>query len=412
MTRSVLVANPSADVYGSDRMMLEAVRGLVADGWDVVVAASVDGPLASLVQEAGARFVVLPSPVVRKSHLSPGGLVRLAASVARGIAPMVNLVREVRPDVVYVNTLSIPFWLAVATVMRVPSVNHVHEAETTVNPIARVGLELPARLASRVIFNSETSLAAIRLGRGRAARGARVVYNGVAAPPAIPAPRATVDAPRLAYVGRLSPRKGVDVAIATVSELADRGVRSTLTIVGDTFPGYEWYERNLREQVEADGLGECVTFAGFVPSVWPVLADIDILLVPSRGEESFGNVVIEAALSGRPVVASNHSGLQEAMAALRAAVAVPADDPRAMADAIERVMTDWTRMSAHALEDSADIGERFAPARFQRQLVAVLDGLVDDGRDVRSKVPSSQPVAKLHASPGRSQLVTAKGENP
>ena len=83
-----------------------------------------------------------------------------------------------------------------------------------------------------------------------------------------------------------------------------------------------------------------------------------------------------------------------------------------MADAVERVITDWTRMSAYALEDAADIGERFAPARFRRQLVAVLDGLVDEGRDARSSVPSSgQPVAVLDASHGRSQLITAKGEN-
>jgi glycosyltransferase involved in cell wall biosynthesis len=413
MTRSVLVANPSADVYGSDRMMLEAVRGLVADGWEVVVAASVDGPLAGLVEQTGARFVVVPSPVVRKSHLSAGGLLQLAASVTRGIGPMVHLIREVRPDVVYVNTLSIPFWLAVAAVMRVPSVNHVHEAETSLNPLARVGLELPTRLASRVIFNSETSRAATRLGRGRAARGARVVHNGVAAPPAVPAPRRSVDAPRLAYLGRLSPRKGVDVAIATVSELVDRGVHCTLTIVGDTFPGYEWYERELREQVQTAGLGDRVTFAGFVPRVWPVLADIDILLVPSRGEESFGNVVIEAALSGRPVVASNHSGLQEAMSALRAAVPVPVDDPRAMADAVQRVMTDWTQMSAQAAEDAADVRERFAPARFQRELVAVLDDLVGEGRDDRSRALSiGRPVASMDLSHDRSRLTTAKGENP
>ena len=129
MPRSVLVANPSADVYGSDRMMVEAVRGLVADGCEVVVTASVDGPLRTVVEAAGARFVVCPSPVVRKSHLSPRGLVQLAGTVVRGMTPMSRLVREVRPDVIYVNTMSIPMWLVLATAMRVPSVNHVHEAE-------------------------------------------------------------------------------------------------------------------------------------------------------------------------------------------------------------------------------------------------------------------------------------------
>ena len=206
-----------------------------------------------MVEAAGARFVVCPSPVVRKSHLSPRGLLALAAAVGRGIGPMTRLVREVRPDVLYVNTLSIPMWLVVAAAMRIPSVNHVHEAEMSVNPLARWGLELPTRLARRVVFNSETSRAAVRVGKGRAARGSRVVYNGVAGPPEVASrspPTSTCPASRTSVVcphGRVwtSP-------VDAVAELARRGVSASLRVVGDTFPGYEWYERELREQVEVE----------------------------------------------------------------------------------------------------------------------------------------------------------------
>ncbi len=371
--------------------MVEAVRGLVDQGWDVVVTASVDGPLRRMVEAAGAQFVVCPSPVVRKSHLSPRGLLALAAAVGRGIGPMTRLVREVRPDVLYVNTLSIPMWLVVAAAMRIPSVNHVHEAEMSVNPLARWGLELPTRLARRVVFNSETSRAAVRVGKGRAARGSRVVYNGVAGPPEWRPARPVVDVPRLAYIGRLSPRKGVDVAISGVSELARRGVRSTLRVVGDTFPGYEWYERQLEEQVESAGLTAAVTFTGFLSSVWPVLEDTDILLVPSRAEESFGNVVIEAALAGRPVVASDHSGLREAMAGLRSAIPVPVDDPGAIADAVQRLLAQWGDVSAEAAEDIEEISQRFAPLRFQRELGAVLDELLASGGYQPTPTTGSQP---------------------
>jgi glycosyltransferase involved in cell wall biosynthesis len=373
------VANPSADVYGSDRMMVEAVRGLVAHGWEVVVTASVDGPLRHLVEGAGARFVVCPSPVVRKSHLSPRGLVQLAATVLHGVTPMSRLVRELRPDVVYVNTMSIPMWLVLAAVMRVPSVNHVHEAETSVSAVARWGLQLPTRLAGRLVFNSETSKAAVNVGRGRAARRARVVYNGVAGPPEVPSGRADIDAPRLVYLGRLSPRKGVDLAVDAVAELARRGVSATLRVVGDTFPGYEWYEQDLQRQVEANGLTSAVSFAGFMPSVWPALSEADILVVPSRAEESFGNVVVEAALAARPVVASDHSGLREAMAGVAVAVPVPADDASAIADAVERLRTDWAASRRRAVEGVERTAREFAPARFQRELNEVLTGLVAGG---------------------------------
>ncbi len=397
MPKSVLVANPSADVYGSDRMMVEAARGLVADGWEVVVTASVDGPLRTVVEGAGARFVVCPSPVVRKSHLSPGGLVQLAGTVIRGVTPMSRLMRELRPDVVYVNTLSIPMWLVLATAMRVPSVNHVHEAETSVNAVARWGVQLPTRLARRVVFNSETSKAAVRLGRGRTARGARVVYNGVAGPTEVPVGRPQIDAPRLVYLGRLSPRKGVDVAVDAVAELARRGVTASLRVVGDTFPGYEWYERRLREQVDANGLASAVTFTGFVTNVWGALAESDILVVPSRAEESFGNVVIEAALAARPVVASDHSGLREAMAGVAVAQPVPPDDAPAIADAVQRLQADWTAARDRAADGVARTAAAFAPARFQQELTEVLSELVTRRPSRRRLRRPSAPFQTHHA---------------
>ena len=157
--RVALVANPSADLYGSDRMVLEAVRGLREAGWDVVVAATQDGPLRAEMEALGARWRLCRAPVVRKSNLRPAGLVQLAGEVVRGLPSMVRVLREVRPDVLYVNTVTIPLWLVVAKVLRVPSVIHVHEAESSVPRVARVGLALPTRLATRVICNSETSRA-------------------------------------------------------------------------------------------------------------------------------------------------------------------------------------------------------------------------------------------------------------
>ena len=49
-------------------------------------------------------------------------------------------------------------------------------------------------------------------------------------------------------VGRLSPRKGVDVALDAVGLLRRSGVDASLSVCGSVFPGYEWYEGELRER--------------------------------------------------------------------------------------------------------------------------------------------------------------------
>ncbi|WP_457254533.1 glycosyltransferase family 4 protein [Pedococcus sp. P5_B7] len=372
--RVALVANPSADLYGSDRMMLETVRGLCELGWTVVVAASERGPLDRELLAAGATVEVCPSPVVRRSNLSLRGMLRLVAQVLRGVPAMVRLVRRVEPDVVYVNTLTIPFWLVVTRLLRIPSAIHVHEAESSAPALARYGLTVPTRLADRVICNSATSLEVAARSGGRRSR-MQVIPNGVTGPESIESPRESVSDPRLLFVGRLSPRKGVDVAVRALSCLRRDGSPVSLDLVGAVFPGYEWYETELRDLVRTEGLADAVSFHGFTPDVWPHLRAADIVLVPSRAEESFGNGVIEAALSARPVVFSDHTGLREAAAHLEAAVAVPADDPEAVAGAVRKLLGDWPQTRAKALRDAEESATRYAPERYRRAVNAVLEDL-------------------------------------
>jgi glycosyltransferase involved in cell wall biosynthesis len=340
----------------------------------VVVAASQSGPLDRELSTAGATVVVCPAPVVRRSNLSPGGLVRLAADVLRGLPAMVRLMRRVRPDVLYVNTVTIPLWLVVARLLRVPAAIHIHEAEGSASQLARVGLTAPTRLAHRVICNSAVSLEVAAASGGRRDH-MQVIPNGVAGPPDPSPARETVRDPRLLYVGRLSPRKGVDVAVRAVTALRAKGVTATLDVVGAVFPGYEWYERELRDLVGAEGLTGAVTFHGFTADVWPHLRDADVVLVPSRAEESFGNGVIEAALSARPVVASDHTGLREAAGHLEAAVAVPADRPDVVAEAVVALLADWPHTRERALRDAAESARRYAPERYRREVGAVLESL-------------------------------------
>jgi len=93
----VLVAHPGADLYGSDRMLLESVDGLVVSGHRVVVALPGPGPLVAHLQRRGAEIRFMPMPVLRKSALRPRGMVRLLAQGVRSLRPAVSVLRETRP---------------------------------------------------------------------------------------------------------------------------------------------------------------------------------------------------------------------------------------------------------------------------------------------------------------------------
>jgi glycosyltransferase involved in cell wall biosynthesis len=264
----------------------------------------------------------------------------------------------------------------------------VHEAEQSAPRLLRIGMALCPALADRVVANSRFCLDVLAETAPWLRRRTTVVYNAVRGPADVPPPRAALDGPlRLLFVGRLSPRKGPQVAVATLQELLARGVDARLQLLGSVFEGYEWFETELRDAVVAAGLTDRVEFLGFRPAVWPALAASDVVLVPSVGEESFGLTAVEAVLAARPLVVSDSSGLREAAAGYASAQSVVPGDPELWADAVQRVVAGWDAFRAAAVGDAAEARRRHAPQRYAEQLAAVLDTLVG-GRPGAPVVPA------------------------
>lgn len=376
MTGTVLVAHPSPDLYGSDRMLLESIEAIVERGHRAVVTLPERGPLLPLIERLGAEVRLCRTPVLRRAYLSPRGLLTLARESLAALRPGRSLLREVDPDVVYLSTLTAPEWLVIARLARVPSVCHVHEAESAPSRPVRTALASPLLMADRLIVNSRFSEKVLTDVIGRLARRSRVIYNGVVGPPEPVDPRVDVsDGVRLLFVGRLSERKGVFDALDTVAELQGRGRAVTLDVAGSVYPGYEYVEAEMGRRIASLSDPSAVTLHGYVDGIWPLLAAADILLVPSRADEPFGNTAVEGVLARRPVVASASSGLLEATAGADAARTVPRGRPDAFADAIEGLVRDWSDVRHLAIADAARAAERFAPARYRAEIMDELAGL-------------------------------------
>lgn len=376
--RTLLVAHPSPDVYGSDRQLLESVDAVRKAGWRVLVALPDHGPLVELLRERGAAVVVLDFPVLRKSLLSPAGLLRLAATTVPALLRLVRLVRRSAPDAVYVNTVTIPLWLVAARLARVAVLAHVHEAEEDQPRAVRTAMTAPLLLAHQVVANSAAAKKVLTDVVPRLDARTEVVHNGVPGPESTPGPRtrATGSATAtLALVGRVSPRKGTDVALEAAAQLREQGRDVHLEVYGSVFPGYEWYLQELRDRASRPDLDGHVRFHGYVHPTWPALADADVVLVPSR-VEPFGNTAVEALLSRRPVVASRVQGLAEVVKDGETGLLVPAADPAELAAAIGGLLDDPERASELAEAGLADATDRFSVGVYRARIAAALDALV------------------------------------
>jgi glycosyltransferase involved in cell wall biosynthesis len=204
--------------------MVRAARGLVDAGWRAEVFLPHDGALVSTlegiesVKVRVARFTVL-----RKALARPTGLIGLLLSVP---FDLVRTIRRSGADVVYVNTVTIPVWIIAARLCRRPMLVHVRGAEADRPRLLQLALNAPMLLATRVVTNSNASRQVLTTSVPPLAARTSVLNNGIPDPgPASPiAPTG-----RVALVGRLSPRKGIDVALEAIAILRRAGQEVTST---------------------------------------------------------------------------------------------------------------------------------------------------------------------------------------
>ena len=373
----ILIANPSSDVYGSDLQMLESVKALVERGHSVDFVSPDEGPLLNRLVASGATTSRVEFPVMRRRNASVIGLAELLVMVIVSLPRMIGVVRRIRPDIIYVNTMTIPWWSLVGRLMRLPVVVHVHEAESDDPRVVRLGLNLPLLAATRVIVNSLTSLDAMTEVVGSLKRRAVLIHNGVDGPESIPdLPSRDLSEPRkVAVIGRLSPRKATDVALRAVAQLRHQGLDVNLVVAGTAFEGYEWYVRDLEDLALSPDLEGSVTFLGYVNPVWPVLFASEVVVAPSV-RESLGNAVIEAQLAQRPVIATETSGHLESVDDGVSGILVPVGDVDALATAIRRLLEDQQLANALASQGRASAQQRFAPERYKREIVDLVERMV------------------------------------
>jgi glycosyltransferase involved in cell wall biosynthesis len=141
----------------------------------------------------------------------------------------------------------------------------------------------------------------------------------------------------LLSLGALSEEKNVGLAIEGAAELAD----VVLLVAGD---GPELVPL---EQLAGRVAPDRVRFLGRTDDPELLYRAADLLVLPSR-TEGMPAVLIEAGLSGLPVVATDVGFVREIVEADRTGILVPPDDPRALVDAIRNGLARGPELGARA----------------------------------------------------------------
>jgi glycosyltransferase involved in cell wall biosynthesis len=187
---------------------------------------------------------------------------------------------------------------------------------------------------------------------------------------------ASARSPRVVFVGRVSPEKGVDVLLRSA-----RHFDAAVDIYGDG-----WARPRLERTAARLGLGERVRFHGWCDArtVAAAYAAASVAVVPSRWPEPFGMVGPEAMAHATPVVASASGGIADWLEHERTGLMVAPGDPQALGQAIARLLANPDDARAMGAAARELVESRFSvEAHVDSLLGAYHDGLLAHRRSER-----------------------------
>ncbi len=183
--------------------------------------------------------------------------------------------------------------------------------------------------------------------------------------------------PHLLFVGRLEPRKAIDVVLEAARDVLTRHPGAVLDVVGDdTLP---WNGgQTFRDIFEADpasvAIRDRVEFHGQVSDeeLRSFYANCDVLVTPSR-YESFGLMLVEGMMFSKVVIGARVGGMQEVVEDGVSGFLVEPGDPVDLANLLDRVLGDAELRAKIGQAARARYEERFTPERMAHSVVSFMN---------------------------------------
>jgi glycosyltransferase involved in cell wall biosynthesis len=336
----ILLLCEYATLNGGERSMLSTFDGLRAAGYTPVVIAPSQGPL---VDALNARAV---------EHISfdcraPDGA-RIPQNRLR--EQLGEILRRRRPALLHANSLAMARLSGpVAANLNVPSLGHLRD-------IVRLSAQAVADLKRNTcLIAVSQATRTFHVAAGLDPQKVHVVYNGVDLEEFRPRPPTgylhrelalASDVLLIGTIGQIGLRKGQDVLLRAAVDIANRAPNVHYVIVGQRHSQKDesrQFERDLHGQLDAQ-----VHFLGVRADVCRLMNEWSLLVHPAR-QEPLGRVLLEAAASGLPTIATDVGGTAEIFPPdSDTARLVPPDDSDALGDAILELAGDRTLRSQMA----------------------------------------------------------------
>ena len=305
----VLVAHPGAELYGSDRVVLESVAAMGGRGCSRRGHRAADRTAHRTTRAAPApRSPVGTGPRAPQERAPSSQLALDRRDDVPGDGGIATTPSADRPDLVYVNTITLPLWPIQARMRGVPVLTPHPRGRGRCARLMLEALYAPHSCRPRP---SPTAFSADRSSRrppprspggpgwSTTASRARVRHPGTRLP------RRRAGAPRVPRTPVAA--EGHRSRDRAAAELVDDGVDAEATSSARPSPGTSGQSTTSMRRspptawTPGSGSSDSGTRSG------PTSGLADIVVIPSTAGEPFGNTAVEAALAARPLIVSGRA---------------------------------------------------------------------------------------------------------
>jgi glycosyltransferase involved in cell wall biosynthesis len=352
----LLVAAGNSTTGGGEKHVADLLRGLPRGEFELALACPDGGDLGDLARDLGIPVFALPID----RGFSLGRLRSLREAIAATSA-----------DVVHAHGSR------AAAFARAADRESRHRVVYTVHGIHVANAGSPARC---VVLTSVERLLRRRTARfvtvcdSDAAKGDRLgvlvrrrtvtIHNGIQLPPA-PAAKGRFrtelqlgpETPLVLSVGRLHEQKDHATLLRAWRRVAHRHPGAMLAIVGSG-P----LDDKLRAIATAEGLSGAVRFVEPRAHLAEAYVDADLFTLSSRWE-GLPYVLLEAMAYGVPIVSTAVDGIPEVVTDNESGLLVPAQDSKALAQALDDLLSNPDRRRALGESGRAQVAEGFSVGR-------------------------------------------------
>jgi glycosyltransferase involved in cell wall biosynthesis len=373
--RRVLFLNSLGVIGGQEVVMLDIVRTLPRERYELFAATLVDGPLTAALRGLGVTTEVLPQHRIRQP-----------LRFARALGAIRRIIERERIDVVHCNGDTLLVYGALAALgSRVPCVWHVYEpvgksGSAFVSFVYRVQRQLRAdwtifgtaavrdsyvadypRLGGYTPIMPGVDVDALNQGADAAAGRRKLgIPDG---------------APVLLVIARLQRSKGQRELIEAVSRLSGPGPLPHVVLCGGraVMTDDDYYDELVALAAKL-GLSDRVHMTGHVSESDKknLLAAATLLVHPAH-REAFGIAVVEGMAAGKAVIVTDAVGPTSIVRGSGAGEIVPSRDVAALADAIERRLRNPEESGRMGELGRARARERYSVASMVRKVEVVYD---------------------------------------